>query len=111
MVMKMSTPFLLPLALIYGGITALRNYFFEWGILKSTKTKHKSIGVGNLSVGGTGKSVVIDYLISLFKNKYNLAILVEDISVIQLALLLLICKVLQYRLVMNPFSFLKSIKG
>ena len=32
MVMKMSTPFLLPLALIYGGIIALRNHFFEWGI-------------------------------------------------------------------------------
>ena len=30
--MKIWTPFLLPLALVYGGITALRNYFFEWEI-------------------------------------------------------------------------------
>ncbi len=73
--MKMFTPLLLPLALIYGGISALRNYFFDWGILKSIQTKHKSIGVGNLNVGGTGKSVVIDYLISFFKDQHNLVVL------------------------------------
>ena len=73
--MKMLTPLLFPAALIYGGITALRNYFFDWGILKSIKIKYKSIGVGNLSIGGTGKSVVIDYLISLFNENQNLTVL------------------------------------
>lgn len=73
--MKMFTPLLLPLVYIYWGITALRNRFFDCGILKSTQIKYKSIGVGNLSVGGTGKSVVIDYLISFFKDQYNLAVL------------------------------------
>ena len=73
--MKMLTPLLFPAALIYGGITALRNYFFDWGILKSIKTKYKSIGVGNLSVGGTGKSVVVDYLITFFNHEQNLTVL------------------------------------
>ncbi|MFT5859860.1 MAG: tetraacyldisaccharide 4'-kinase [Flavobacteriaceae bacterium] len=54
---------LLPLALIYGVITFLRNKFYDWNILKSYSIPGKSIGVGNLSVGGTGKSPHVDYLI------------------------------------------------
>jgi len=73
--MKMLTPLLFPASHIYGVITALRNYFFDWGILKSIKTKYKSIGVGNLSVGGTGKSVVVDYLITFFNHEQNLTVL------------------------------------
>ena len=111
MVMKMSTPFLLPLALIYGGITALRNYFFEWGILKSTKTKHKSIGVGNLSVGGTGKSVVIDYLISLFKNKYNLAILSRGYKRNTTGVVVANMRSTSVSIGDEPFQFFKKHKG
>ncbi len=73
--MKMLTQLLLPLAQIYGGITALRNLFFDWGILKSSLIKVPSIGVGNLSVGGTGKSVLIDYLIYFFKEENNVMVI------------------------------------
>ena len=60
-----------PLAIIYGVLTSLRNYFFDSGFIKSYQIKQPSIGVGNLSVGGTGKTILVDYLISQFKKKYN----------------------------------------
>ena len=66
---------LFPFALLYGGITTLRNVFFDGGLLPIHKIQTPSIGVGNLSVGGTGKSVVVDYLISNFKNQFRIAVL------------------------------------
>lgn len=66
---------LYPFALIYGGITSIRNKFFDWGVLSTYKIQLPSIGVGNLSIGGTGKSVVVDYLISNFKKDFRIAVL------------------------------------
>ncbi|RZJ29898.1 MAG: tetraacyldisaccharide 4'-kinase [Flavobacterium sp.] len=64
-----------PFAVIYGIVTAIRNYFFDKGILKSTSFDIPVIAVGNLSVGGTGKSPQIEYLIRLLSPKYNVATL------------------------------------
>ena len=47
---------------------AIRNTLFDLGVLASRKTSIKSIGVGNLSMGGTGKSVVVMYLIEMLKD-------------------------------------------
>lgn len=66
---------LLPVSLIYGIITWLRNKLFDWGILPSRSYKHALIGVGNLSTGGTGKTPHIEYLIRLLKPQRNLATL------------------------------------
>lgn len=66
---------LLPLSLIYGLITTLRNIFFDIGILKSKSFKLPIIGVGNLSVGGTGKSPHVLYIANLLKETRRLAIL------------------------------------
>lgn len=60
---------LLPFSWIYGVITFLRNKAFDWSILKSNKIPKKSITVGNLSVGGTGKTPHVDYLIQYFLSK------------------------------------------
>ncbi|MFK7786230.1 MAG: tetraacyldisaccharide 4'-kinase [Crocinitomicaceae bacterium] len=67
--MKTLRLLLLPLSWIYGVITFLRNKAFDWGILKSHKIPGKSISVGNLSVGGTGKTPHVDYLIQYFLSK------------------------------------------
>ena len=53
---------------------AVRNNLFDLGILPSKNTSIKSIGVGNLSMGGTGKSVVVMHLIKILKD-YRIAIL------------------------------------
>lgn len=73
--MKIIKGFLFPFAIIYGLIVMIRNTLFDSGILKEHQILKPSIGVGNLSSGGTGKSVVVDYLICLLKEKYSLVVL------------------------------------
>ena len=47
----------------------LRNKFFDLGILKSNEYSKPIISIGNLCIGGTGKSPLIEYILSLLKNK------------------------------------------
>lgn len=54
--------YLYPFSLGYGFVTSVRNLFFNIGILSSKKFRTPIIGVGNLSVGGTGKSPIVMYL-------------------------------------------------
>ena len=56
---------LFPFSVLYGLITGLRNYFYDRGFFKSTNFELPVIGVGNLRVGGTGKTPLIEYLIEL----------------------------------------------
>lgn len=60
---------------MYGIITYLRNKLFDCGILKQEQHSVKIISVGNLRVGGTGKTPFVEYLIKSLKPHYNLAIL------------------------------------
>lgn len=54
--------YLYPFSLVYGLITSLRNTFYDLGIFKSTRFSTPIICVGNLSVGGSGKSPMVMYL-------------------------------------------------
>ncbi len=63
--MKTLRLFLYPFALIYRIITGIRNWCYDSGVCKSYSIPGKSITVGNISVGGTGKSPMVDYLIGL----------------------------------------------
>ena len=73
--MKILRFLLFPLGIIYYLLSTCRNILFDIKIFKSKYYKIPNIGVGNLSMGGTGKSVLIIYLVELFKPKFNLAIL------------------------------------
>lgn len=66
---------LYPLSVLYGEVTSARNKMYDKGMLKSTSFDTPTIVVGNLSVGGTGKSPQIEYLIRLLKNTYKVAVL------------------------------------
>jgi tetraacyldisaccharide 4'-kinase len=66
---------LFPFAILYGFITSIRNFLFDKGVLKSTSFDVPVIAVGNLSVGGTGKTPQIEYLIRLLSDKYKVATL------------------------------------
>jgi tetraacyldisaccharide 4'-kinase len=66
---------LFPFAILYGFITSIRNFLFDKGILKSTSFEIPVIAVGNLSVGGTGKTPQIEYLIRLLSERYKVATL------------------------------------
>ena len=66
---------LFPFSLIYALITIIRNKLFDWRLLPMHKIQTPSIGLGNLSLGGTGKSVAIDFLITNFKKEFEVAVL------------------------------------
>lgn len=67
--------FLFPLSLLYGGILILRNYLYNKKIITSVEFNIPIIGVGNLSIGGTGKSPMVDYLAGLLKPHFHIATL------------------------------------
>ena len=73
--MNLLRKILFPFAILYGFITSIRNFLFGKGILKSTSFDIPVIAVGNLSVGGTGKTPQIEYLIRLLSDKYKVATL------------------------------------
>ena len=73
--MNLLRKILFPFAVLYGFITSIRNFLFDKGILKSHSFNVPIIAVGNLSVGGTGKTPQIEYLIRLLSPKYKIATL------------------------------------
>ncbi len=68
-------PALLPLSLLYGIAVQIRNLLFDLKILKSTGFKISVISVGNITVGGTGKTPHVEYLIQLLKDDFRIAVL------------------------------------
>jgi tetraacyldisaccharide 4'-kinase len=66
---------LLPFSFIYYLITSLRNHLFNIGYSHSFKFDIPIINVGNLRVGGTGKTPHVEYLIRLLKDRYKISTL------------------------------------
>ncbi|WP_339922488.1 tetraacyldisaccharide 4'-kinase [uncultured Cyclobacterium sp.] len=66
---------LFPFALIYDGITSLRNKMFDAGLKRSQPFEVPTVVVGNLAVGGTGKTPFVEFLINRFSSAFNLAVL------------------------------------
>ena len=66
----------------------LRNRMYDWGIFSSTKFKTPMIGVGNLSVGGSGKSPMVmylaDYLAKILEQAFYLVVTEEKPKVMVL---------------------------
>ena len=67
---------LLPLAWLYDLVTSVRNFMYDCGLLKSVSHDLPVICVGNLTVGGTGKTPQTEYLVRLLLNEgYKVAVL------------------------------------
>jgi lipid-A-disaccharide kinase (EC 2.7.1.130) len=66
---------LLPFSWLYGLIVFFRNKFFDWGILKQEEFDIPVICIGNITVGGTGKTPHTEYVIRLLKDKYRVGVL------------------------------------
>jgi tetraacyldisaccharide 4'-kinase len=58
---------LYPLSVFYSIYSSFRNLLFDIGIIDSIEYKIPTIGIGNISTGGTGKSIIVDYIIEKFK--------------------------------------------
>lgn len=66
---------LLPFSLIYAASAALRNLLYNKGVFKQHRFPVPVILVGNLNVGGTGKTPHVEYLLRLLSNRYRMATL------------------------------------
>ncbi|WP_088323243.1 tetraacyldisaccharide 4'-kinase [Polaribacter tangerinus] len=73
--MKLFRFLLFPFAILYNIVTTIRNLLFDVGFFKENSFKTPVIVVGNLSVGGTGKTPQIEYLIRLLSSNYKIAVL------------------------------------
>lgn len=73
--MKFFRKLLYPVSIVYGLITSIRNYLYDNAVFEVNQFDTPTIVVGNLSVGGTGKTPQIEYLIQILKQHYKVAVL------------------------------------
>ena len=66
---------LIPFSILYYLYQLIRNKLFDLNILKTVKFNFPIISIGNLSLGGTGKTPLANYLITKLKSKYNVTYL------------------------------------
>ena len=65
-----------PFVFVYSGVIKIRNLFFDKSVLKSVKVDAKIISVGNITVGGSGKTPFVIYVANLLKKSgYNVGVL------------------------------------
>jgi tetraacyldisaccharide 4'-kinase len=74
-VLKSFRLLLLPISLLYWVVVRLRNLLYDRDYLKSSTFNFPLIGIGNLAVGGTGKTPMTEYLVRLLKDQYRVATL------------------------------------
>lgn len=66
---------LTPFSWLYGFGVYVRNKCFDWGILKEVSFNIPVVGVGNITVGGTGKTPHVEYILECLRYKRNIAVL------------------------------------
>lgn len=71
----LSALLLYPISRLYGLGVALRNKLFEQGMLKQQEFKVPVVVVGNIAMGGTGKTPHVEYIIEALMDKYNIGVL------------------------------------
>jgi tetraacyldisaccharide 4'-kinase len=74
-VLKSFRVLLLPFAVLYGAAVIVRNKLFDKGYLRSADFHFPLICVGNLAVGGTGKSPMVEYIVRLLHKDFKVATL------------------------------------
>ena len=72
---NLRTIFLFPFSIIYGSLTRFRNLLYDKGVLLSSPSEIPLISVGNLAVGGTGKTPHVEFILSVFRNRFRTAMI------------------------------------
>ena len=73
--MKLLRIFLIPISWLYAFGVWVRNVLYDDRVLPSSTVSVPTIVIGNLAVGGTGKTPMTEYLIRLLSPKYKMAVL------------------------------------
>lgn len=69
-------PYILrPMSWLYGAVTETRNWLFDHNVLPVEEFDVPVVSVGNITVGGTGKTPHVEYLVGLLSSSYNIAVL------------------------------------
>src|SRR5258706_3745257 len=71
----MMRPLLFPFSILYDLVTRIRNRLYDIGHKKSFRFETTVVGVGNLNVGGSGKTPMIEYLVKLLLPQHKVATL------------------------------------
>ena len=71
----LDTLILKPMSIIYGMVVALRNQLFDWKILPQHRFDVPVVVIGNLAVGGTGKTPHTEYVVKSLMKDYRIAVL------------------------------------
>lgn len=72
---KIMVGLLTPLSWLYGAVTGIRNWLFDTKFFREEEFEIPIIGVGNITVGGTGKTPHVEYIVSRLAADYNVAVL------------------------------------
>ena len=72
---RSNNPLLYLLSWLYGSGVNLRNFLFSQGILKQQTYPIPLICVGNITVGGTGKTPHVELLISILRSRHRIAVI------------------------------------
>ena len=109
--MKFIRIILFPIVPIYFGVTWLRNWLYDKGMMVSKSYDVPVICIGNLSTGGTGKTPTIEYLIRLLKDKKSVATLSRGYKRITDGFVLADEDATADTIGDEPFQFFRKFKG
>jgi tetraacyldisaccharide 4'-kinase len=73
--MKLVRTLLLPLSWFYALATDMRNAMYDKGILRTTRFDVSVLSVGNITVGGTGKTPMVEMIATMFAGRMRMALL------------------------------------
>jgi tetraacyldisaccharide 4'-kinase len=62
---------LYPVSVIYGLVVSIRNFMYDYKLFKSTEFETPIISIGNITIGGTGKTPHTEYLVELLRKQFN----------------------------------------
>lgn len=65
---------LLPISFLYSIVLIIRHKLYDWHLLRTKRFEHPVICIGNLSLGGTGKTPHTEYLIRLLRDTYSVCV-------------------------------------
>lgn len=72
---KIIRALLTPLSYLYGGVVWVRNKLFDSGLIKEVSFDIPVVGVGNITIGGTGKTPHVEYIVDMLAGQYNIGVL------------------------------------